>query len=500
MAILAMPRFGILVPVATQGTTPGEVRMTFGEHLDELRRRLWKSILALLLCFLVAAVFYRELVAFVARPHQKAMALLKVPPEQAKLLSGSYTHPWTTIMKLLLIVSCFAASPVIAYQFWKFVGAGLYARERRWALTFAPASFFLFCAGCVFGYLVLIPYALYGLSSGLNIDIVTPMFTFGEYLTLVMNLTVIMGVVFEMPLLMLFFAKIGVCSASTYNKWRRYAIVGNFFLAAVLTPADVISMLVMVVPLLVLYEIGVVLAWIFGKPRGTGEASPRGMPVWGKLTIVGGLLAAVGIGGFFAYRRFKTKTPATPGTIAAESNATSVFPLTLGDRWRYSAPTDSEEWRVTAHRLGSSSAAEYELTVSSSRGTERRVLQVLPQGPALVRDFAPTGTTRDFRPPYCLVPWNPSVGMGWCYRGSVTRDGTEEAWSIDSSVLGVESLATPGGTYECFRVEVKGSRGATRVEETLWYARGVGLVKSRARFADRPDFDLVLREHSRSAP
>ncbi len=263
--------------MAADGKSPDEVRMTFGEHLDELRRRLWKALLALVVCFLVATVFYRELVAFVARPHQKAMALLKVPPEQAKLLSGSYTHPWTTIMKLLFIVSCFAASPVIAVQFWKFVGTGLYQKERRWVLTFAPASFLLFCAGCIFGYLVLIPYALYGLSSGLNIDIITPTFTFAEYLTLVMNLTIIMGAVFEMPLLMLFFAKVGLASASTYNKWRRYAIVGNFILAAILTPADVISMLVMVVPLLVLYEIGVILAWIFGKPKPKAEpvASPQ---------------------------------------------------------------------------------------------------------------------------------------------------------------------------------------------------------------------------------
>jgi sec-independent protein translocase protein TatC len=201
------------------------------------------------------------------------MQLLKVPEDKRQLLSGSYEGPIGAILKLAFIVGAFASSPIIAYQFWKFVGSGLYPRERRWVLTFAPASFLLFFAGCVFGYLVLIPYTLYGLAKAATIDIIAPTYAFTDYLTLVMTLTIIMGSIFEMPLLMLFFAKIGLCSSATYNRWRRYAIVGNFILAAFLTPADIISMLVMVVPLLFLYEVGVFLSWLFANKRAKIETA-----------------------------------------------------------------------------------------------------------------------------------------------------------------------------------------------------------------------------------
>ncbi len=253
---------------------PTEVRMTFGEHLEELRRRLWKALLALAVCFGVAIYFYGDLVRFITRPHFLAMHLLNQPPESSRLLSGSYPGPIGAILKLAFIVGCFGASPVILYQFWKFVNAGLYPRERRWVATFGVASFVLFVGGCVFGYLVLIPYTLYGLAKAATIDVISPTYTFSDYLSLVMTLTIIMGVVFEMPLVMLFFAKIGITSASTYNKWRRYAIVGNFILAALLTPADVLSMLVMVVPLLFLYEVGVLLSWILvKKPKSRVETA-----------------------------------------------------------------------------------------------------------------------------------------------------------------------------------------------------------------------------------
>ncbi|MBI2898965.1 MAG: twin-arginine translocase subunit TatC [Planctomycetes bacterium] len=267
-----------MTPEPKPPTDATEVRMTLGEHLDELRRRLWKALVALLLFFLVAFVYYKQLVAFVARPHQQAMTLLDPKRPPSPFLSGSYTQPWAAVIKLSFIVACFAASPVILYQAWRFVGAGLYPRERRWVLKFGPASFLLFIGGCVFGYLVLIPYALYGLSSGLNIDVISPTYTFSEYLDLVMKLTLIMGVIFEMPLVMFFLAKIGVCTASMYHRWRRYAIVGNFVVAAVLTPPDVISMFVMVVPLLFLYEVGVVLSWLFARPKPKEKAEPAPAP------------------------------------------------------------------------------------------------------------------------------------------------------------------------------------------------------------------------------
>ncbi len=196
----------------TEETPPEEdARMSLGEHLEELRSRLWKSIVVLALCFGVAIYFYKDLTTFVANPHFKAMKFIwseehpdeEFDPEKWKLLSGSYTAPIGAVLKLAFIVSLFFASPLIAYQIWKFISAGLRRVEWGFVFVFGPCSFLLFTVGCAFGYFILIPYTLYGLSRVLKIDVISPMYTFSEYLTLVMTLTIIMGVIFQMPLLML---------------------------------------------------------------------------------------------------------------------------------------------------------------------------------------------------------------------------------------------------------------------------------------------------------
>ena len=260
-----------------------DVRMTLGEHLEELRGRLWKAIVAIILCFGVAIYFYKDLTTFICVPHFQAMERLsdgENSPEDAfdpadwKLLSGSYTAPISAVLKLAFIVSLFLSSPFVAYQIWKFISAGLRRTERGFAYIFGPSSFLLFVMGCAFGYIILIPFTLYGLSRVLKIDVISPMYTFSEYLTLVMTLTIIMGAIFQMPLLMLFFSKVGIFTARQYNQFRRYSIVGNFVLAAILSPADVLSMIVMVIPLLVLYEVGVLLAFLAGKKESEEDSSP----------------------------------------------------------------------------------------------------------------------------------------------------------------------------------------------------------------------------------
>jgi sec-independent protein translocase protein TatC len=210
--------------------------------------------------------FYQPLVTFITRPHFKAMELLKVPAQESKFLSSTYTGPVMSMMMLTFLIGIFLASPFIGYQIWAFVSAGLYKNERKYVLAFAPVSFLLFCAGCVAGYLYLVPLALYSLASMLNTDIVSPTYSFSEYLSLVTKLTVILGAVFQLPLLMVFFAKIGLVHPSTYNKWRRAAIIANVVFAALITPADVMTMLLVMVPLLLLYEIGVVCSYLLARP------------------------------------------------------------------------------------------------------------------------------------------------------------------------------------------------------------------------------------------
>jgi Tat protein translocase TatC len=261
---------------ATQAPTqdPSEVRMTFGEHLEELRGRLIKSLVALVLAFGVATVYYQELVWFVVQPHFRVMEWLKVPEQHASLIAGAYTKPIWAVMKLSFIVGLFAASPFIAYQIWKFVSAGLYPRERKYVVRYAPLSFLLFFGGCVFGYTILIPYGLYGMAQMFNIKGVQATYILTDYLDLVMSLTIVTGVIFQLPLVMSFCTSVGLTTAKTWLRWLKIGIVVIFVAAAILTPTpDIYTQLLLAVPLLVLYFIGVGLSALVGPSER--RAPPR---------------------------------------------------------------------------------------------------------------------------------------------------------------------------------------------------------------------------------
>ena len=256
-----------------------EERMTFGEHLEELRWRLVKSIGGLLIVVFISMVFYDALVVFIAEPHFEAMDELGLERDEAKFLASTYTGPIIAMMKLALIVAIFLTSPWLGYQIWAFVSAGLYKHERKYVVIFAPLSFILFAVGCWFGYQILVPLALFGLASMLDVNIVDPTFTFAEYLGLVMKLTIILGAVFQVPLVMVFFAKIGLVRPAMYNKWRRAAIIFNVIFAAVLTPADIYTMFLVSIPLLLLYEVGVIVSYIVVRqPKDGGTGSPTSSP------------------------------------------------------------------------------------------------------------------------------------------------------------------------------------------------------------------------------
>jgi len=228
--------------------------MTIVQHLDELRTRLLRSIWALLIAVVVAMVFYKELIEVATLPHFRAMGWLGLP---ARFITGTLEGSVGAVLKLSCIVGLFVASPYIARELWGFVAAGLYRDEKRYVKAFAPASFLLFILGCVFGYFILIPYALYGMVTMMPLDKVEPVLNIGDYLGLVLTLTILLGLVFQLPLVMTFFTRIGVVPPARWRSWRKGAIVANIVLAAFLAPPDLLSMIVFVLPLLVLYEIGV---------------------------------------------------------------------------------------------------------------------------------------------------------------------------------------------------------------------------------------------------
>src|SRR5690349_15880679 len=163
-----------------------EVRMTFGEHIEELRGRLLKSVVFLMVATVASLFFYDELVLFITRPHVAAMQFLKVPENDQKLIAGGYAAPVLATMKLGFIVALFVSSPFIGYQIWAFISAGLYKHERKYVVLFAPISYALFTAGCSFGYFILVRVCLIGLAkTGMAGKVVSPQYMFSDYLSLV---------------------------------------------------------------------------------------------------------------------------------------------------------------------------------------------------------------------------------------------------------------------------------------------------------------------------
>jgi sec-independent protein translocase protein TatC len=244
-----------------------EARMTFGEHIEELRGRLLKSVIFLMIATVGSFFLYDELVYFITRPHVWAMEQLKVPLAEQKLLAGGYAAPVISVMKLAFIIALFVSSPFIGYQIWAFISAGLYKHERKYVVLFAPISYALFATGCAFGYIILVRVCLLGLAkTGMaGGTAVSPQYMFSDYLSLVTTLTIILGAVFQLPLIMVFLSKIGVVAPPTYNKYQRLAILCNLIAAAFIAPPDVISMCVVAIPMILLYEIGVLCAFAFAS-------------------------------------------------------------------------------------------------------------------------------------------------------------------------------------------------------------------------------------------
>jgi sec-independent protein translocase protein TatC len=168
-------------------------------------------------------------------------------------------------LKLALVCGVLLAMPVIFYQVWRFVAPGLYAHEKKTLLPFTLLSSICFLGGAAFGYFIVFPPAFRFLV-GFSSDLLDPMPVVSEYFSLCLRLLLAFGVIFELPVLMVFLARIGVIDVARLNRYRKYAVLVNFVIAAILTPTpDVVNQLLMAVPLMVLYEIGVVAVWLLGK-------------------------------------------------------------------------------------------------------------------------------------------------------------------------------------------------------------------------------------------
>ncbi len=196
--------------------------------------------------------------------------------EEAKPpMAISYLESFMTYFKVALVFGLFFATPLILYEMWKFVGAGLYPQEQRYVLIFLPFSVGLFFGGALFGYFSVIPVALSFLA-GWGSDLVELSFTLSNYVGLFFTLTVLLGLVFQTPLVMVFFGKIGAVSAAGFRKARKWAIMGSVLFSAIVTPPDPLSWSLVAIPMILLYELGILLVNLSEKrkPRDAGGKPP----------------------------------------------------------------------------------------------------------------------------------------------------------------------------------------------------------------------------------
>ena len=202
--------------------------------------------------------------------------LLAVLPKGSHAIYTTLPEGFFTRMYIALVAGIFASSPVIFYQIWSFIAPGLYEEEKKYIIPIAVMSALFFACGGAFCYFVVFPYAFSFFVSFATEEIVA-MPKVSDYLSFVLKLILAFGIIFEMPLFAFFLARMGVITGAMMRKARRYAILGIFVVAAILTPPDVVSQLLMACPMLVLYEISILVAAAFGrKPKKSEDEQSEG--------------------------------------------------------------------------------------------------------------------------------------------------------------------------------------------------------------------------------
>ncbi|MFL6354140.1 MAG: twin-arginine translocase subunit TatC [Bryobacteraceae bacterium] len=276
----------------------GMLRMSFMEHLEELRSRVLRALIGVIVAFLVSLSFANPLWKVVASPATNALKHLGIHPPN--LVAISPMDQFNIIyLKLPLLVSIFLGSPWILYQVWAFISPGLYKREKRWAVPFILCTAGLFIAGGLFAYFVAFRYGLeFLLGIGRDVSI-SPMVSMVAYFDLFVNVTLGVGLVFEMPVLIFFLTLLRIASPRFLIRHSRYAILAITIIAAIVTPTpDVFNMMIFAVPMVMLFFVGVFASHLLVLKR-EGKKFP-----WGKvlLIILGVALVVAGNIALLLYR------------------------------------------------------------------------------------------------------------------------------------------------------------------------------------------------------
>ncbi|HET7824121.1 MAG TPA: twin-arginine translocase subunit TatC, partial [Anaeromyxobacter sp.] len=240
-----------------------DVKLSFMDHLRELRKRISRSLLGIVAGMAVVGFFVEQIFHRLMQP-----VLDSLPEKQRALHYTSYIEPLMVYLKVALYGGVFVAVPWVLYQLWQFIAPGLYRKEKRVVVPFLVSGTGLFYAGAIFCYFVIFPAAFPAMAAFATDPSLSPVLTMSEQLSLVLGMLLGFGIVFEVPVVIAFLALIGLVNWRWLAKYRRYAIVINVTIAAIITPTgDPLNLAFMAVPMILFYEIGIILARILGKKR-----------------------------------------------------------------------------------------------------------------------------------------------------------------------------------------------------------------------------------------
>lgn len=240
-------------------------KLPFTAHLEELRKRLIACFIAIGVGFAASYGFKEYLFQILVRP------LVQVMETGDTLIFTGLPEAFFTYLKVSLLSGLMLASPVIIYEFWMFVTPGLYNKERRILFPIIFLSSLFFAGGALFGYFIVFPWG-FKFFLGFATETIRPLPSMKEYLGFSAKLLLAFGLVFELPLVLTFLARIGLVSVEFLKKNRKYALLLFFAGAAILTPPDVVTQVMMALPLMLLYEISILGARIFGRKKEAADA------------------------------------------------------------------------------------------------------------------------------------------------------------------------------------------------------------------------------------
>ncbi len=237
----------------------------FVGHLIELRNRLMKALLSILLIFIALVYFANDIYSFVAAP------LIANLPSTATMIATDVTAPFFAPFKLTLFVALFAAIPMILHQVWSFIAPGLYQHEKRMLMPILASSILLFYSGIAFCYFVVLPIIL-GFFTNTGPDMMTLAPDISSYLSFALKLFFAFGIAFEIPVAIMLLCWSGATTTKSLKEKRPYIVVGVFVIAMFLTPPDVLSQTLLALPMLLLFELGIILAAFYtAKPQQESE-------------------------------------------------------------------------------------------------------------------------------------------------------------------------------------------------------------------------------------